>query len=94
GAEILGVADRVGSLEVGKFADFVVVDPRTPDVGPLWHPVRTYVLSMSLRNLRQVYVGGVLASENGVSTNPLAAEASARIHADLPARAATFGHPR
>lgn len=94
GAEILGVADRVGSLEVGKFADFVVVDPRTPDVGPLWHPVRTYVLSMSLRNLKQVYVGGVLASENGVSTNPLAAEASARIHADLPARAATFGHPR
>ena len=94
GAEILGVADRVGSLEVGKFADFVVVDPRTPDVGPLWHPVRTYVLSMSLRNLRQVYVGGVLASQDGVSTNPLATEASARIHTDLPARAAEFGHPR
>lgn len=94
GAEILGVADRVGSLEVGKLADFVVVDPRTPDVGPLWHPVRSYVLSMSLRNLTKVYVGGVLVSENGVSTNPLAAEASARIHADLPARAARIGHPR
>ncbi|MDQ1129876.1 amidohydrolase family protein [Microbacterium sp. SORGH_AS_0888] len=94
GAEILGVADRVGSLEVGKLADFVVVDPRTPDVGPLWHPVRSYVLSMSLRNLKKVYVGGRLVSENGVSTNPLAAEASARIHADLPAQAARFGHPR
>jgi cytosine/adenosine deaminase-related metal-dependent hydrolase len=48
-AEIMGVADRVGSLEVGKFADFVVVDPRRPDVGPLWHPVRSYVLAMSPR---------------------------------------------
>ncbi|MFT4305450.1 MAG: amidohydrolase family protein [Microbacterium sp.] len=93
-AEILGVDDRVGSLEVGKFADFVVVDPRVPDVGPLWHPVRSYVLSMSLRNLTRVYVGGRLASERGVSTNPLAAEASHRVHTDLPAHAAHVGHPR
>lgn len=93
GAEIMGVADRVGSLEVGKLADFVVVDPRTPDMGPLWHPVRTYVLSSTLRNLTRVYVGGELVSENGFSTNPLAAEASARIHADLPPLAAQFGHP-
>ncbi len=93
-AEIMGVADRVGSLEVGKFADFVVVDPRRPDVGPLWHPVRSYVLSMNLRNLVGVYVGGVLASRGGESTNPLAAEASVRVHADLPAMAARLGrHP-
>lgn len=93
-AEIMGVADRVGSLEVGKFADFVVVDPRRPDVGPLWHPVRSYVLSMSLRNLLGVYVGGELVSRAGESTNPLAAEASARIHADLPAVAERRGrHP-
>ncbi|WP_312678686.1 amidohydrolase family protein, partial [Microbacterium sp.] len=84
GAEIMGVDDRVGSLEVGKFADFVVVDPRIPDVGPLWHPVRSYVLAMSPRNLKAVYVGGRLVSENGVSTNPLAAEASAKVH-ELPA---------
>ena len=93
-AEIMGVADRVGSLEVGKFADFVVVDPRRPDVGPLWHPVRSYVLSMGLRNLTGVYVGGVLAARDGESTNPLAAEASVRVHTDLPAMAARLGrHP-
>jgi cytosine/adenosine deaminase-related metal-dependent hydrolase len=93
-AEIMGVADRVGSLEVGKFADFVVVDPRRPDVGPLWHPVRSYVLSMSLRNLIGVYVGGELVARGGESTNPLAAEASVRVHADLPAMAARLGrHP-
>ncbi|MGB4780020.1 amidohydrolase family protein [Microbacterium sp.] len=93
GAEIMGVDDRVGSLEVGKFADFVVVDPRSPDVGPLWHPVRTYVLSMSPRNLKAVYVGGVLVNAAGESTSPLAAEASAKVH-ELPAAVVPLrGHP-
>jgi len=73
-AEVLGIDAQVGSLEPGKFADFVVVEPRSPDVGPLWHPLETYVLSTSLRNLKRVYVGGMLVNENGVSTNPLAAE--------------------
>jgi hypothetical protein len=27
-AEVMGIADKVGSLEVGKFADFVVISPR------------------------------------------------------------------
>jgi 5-methylthioadenosine/S-adenosylhomocysteine deaminase len=94
GAEILGVADRVGSLEVGKFADFVVVDPRRPDVGPLWHPVRNYVLSMTPRNLKRVYVGGRLVNEDGVSTNPLAPEATERLHADLASVATRAGWPR
>ena len=92
-AEVLGVADRVGSLTPGKFADFVVVDPRHPDVGPLWHPIDNYVLSCGLRNLVGVYVGGELVNSGGVSANPLAAEASARIHERLPALAARVGWP-
>ena len=64
-AEVLGLADQVGSLQVGKWADFVVVDPRRPDTGPLWDPYGTYVLACSLRNLHQVYVGGRLVSEDG-----------------------------
>jgi len=94
GAEIMGVADRVGSLEVGKFGDFVLVDPLQPDIGPLWHPVRSYVLAMSTRNLAAVYVGGRLVSgQGGASTNPLAAEASAKIH-ELPAQVVPLrGHP-
>ena len=62
-AEILGVADRVGSLEPGKFADFLVVDPRTPDTGPVHEPVATYVLACGLRNLQQVYVAGELVAD-------------------------------
>jgi 5-methylthioadenosine/S-adenosylhomocysteine deaminase len=92
-AEVLGVADRVGSLEVGKLADFVVVDPLRPDMGPLWHPVRNYVLSTSLRNLVAVYVGGEAVARDGVSTNPLAPRAVEEVHRRMPAVAEAWGHP-
>lgn len=62
-AEVLGIADQVGTLTVGKWADFLVVDPRLPDTGPLHDPVATYVLACGLRNLQQVYVGGVKVAD-------------------------------
>jgi cytosine/adenosine deaminase-related metal-dependent hydrolase len=62
-ARILGIADQVGSLEVGKFADFLVVDPRQPDTGPVHDALATYVLACGLRNLQQVYVAGELVAE-------------------------------
>jgi 5-methylthioadenosine/S-adenosylhomocysteine deaminase len=83
-AEILGIDDRVGSLEPGKFADFVIVDPRSPDIGPLWEPVSSYVLACGLRNLKKVYVGGELRSASGDAVDPLASEASRQIHRILP----------
>lgn len=79
-AETLGVADRIGSLEVGKHADFVVVDHRAPSTGPVWDVLATYVLACGLRNLKQVYVGGRLAARDGRCTGPLAADADGELH--------------
>jgi len=62
-ADTLNIADKVGSLEPGKFADFLIVDPCDPDTGPLHDPVATYVLACGLRNLKQVYVGGKLVAD-------------------------------
>lgn len=62
-ARILGLGDQVGSLERGKFADFLLVDPRVPDTGPVHDPVGTYVLACGLRNLQGVYVGGRLMAK-------------------------------
>jgi cytosine/adenosine deaminase-related metal-dependent hydrolase len=64
-AEVMRVADRVGSLEVGKFGDVLVVDPRRRDVGPVHDPYATLVLACGQMNLDQVYVGGVLKAVRG-----------------------------
>ncbi|MGH1504177.1 MAG: amidohydrolase family protein [Acidimicrobiales bacterium] len=86
-AEALGVADRVGSLEVGKHADLLVVDPKRPDTGPVWDPVSHYVLAMTQRNLVSVWSGGVEVARDGACLDPLAERAVTELHA----RAATVG---
>ena len=90
-AEAIGVDDRVGSLEVGKAADFVVVDHRAPSTGPVWDVVATYVMACGLRNLRQVWSGGRLVSEDGRCTSPLAEQADAELHARIGAVARAAG---
>lgn len=64
-AEVLKIDDVVGSLAPGRFADFLIVDPRDPDTGPLHDPIATYVLACGVRNLKQVYVGGKLVVDHG-----------------------------
>lgn len=64
-AEVLGVGEEVGRLAVGLYADFLVVDPRDPDTGPVWDPWGTYALACGQRNLKQVWVGGCLVTQDG-----------------------------
>lgn len=82
-AEVLQIADKVGSLEPGKFADFLIVDQRDPDTGPLHDPVASYVLACGLRNLKQVYVGGKLIADGttlvGVDAPKLRQEIDTRV---------------
>ena len=58
GAECLGLADHLGSLDVGKRADFVVVDLNDPAVQPVYDPIQTMVYSASRHNVRATYIGG------------------------------------
>ncbi len=90
-AEILGIDHLVGSLSPGKFADFVVVDPSSPDIGPIWNPIASYVLACGPRNLTQVWIGGKLVSSRGSSTNTkLQDQASFELHTRLGAIAQTL----
>jgi cytosine/adenosine deaminase-related metal-dependent hydrolase len=90
-AEVLGVADRVGSLAPGRFADFLLVDPTSPDTGPIWDPYATYVLACGLRNLDEVRVGGRLVTDRGGSRNAAAATVRQELHARVIASARRAG---
>jgi cytosine/adenosine deaminase-related metal-dependent hydrolase len=58
GAEALRWADAIGSLEVGKQADLIVVDTSGPAWHPLGDPVRSLVYSGSGDSVRTVVVDG------------------------------------
>ncbi|MCC6438130.1 MAG: amidohydrolase family protein [Acidimicrobiales bacterium] len=90
-AEALGVADRIGSIEVGKLADLVVVDPTDPDTGPVWDVYAHYAFACGLRNLKTVYIGGRVASLRGRSTNPLAAQVGGELDTRVRRAAAKAG---
>jgi 5-methylthioadenosine/S-adenosylhomocysteine deaminase len=62
-ADVLGVADKLGSLEAGKMADFLVIDPRR--FGHVFDPYATLVFVTSQPDLERVYVGGELMAEHG-----------------------------
>jgi 5-methylthioadenosine/S-adenosylhomocysteine deaminase len=63
-ADVLGVADRLGSLEPGKFADFLVIDPTR--FRTVFDPYASLVFVAGERDLERVYVGGDLLVQNGV----------------------------
>jgi 5-methylthioadenosine/S-adenosylhomocysteine deaminase len=58
GAAAFGQADRIGSLEVGKKADVVLVDLDTPRAMPVHRPVSALVYNASAGEVDTVIVDG------------------------------------
>lgn len=58
GARALGLDDRLGSLEVGKLADIVLVDVRAPELTPLYDVYSHLVYAIKGGHVRTVLVGG------------------------------------
>jgi cytosine/adenosine deaminase-related metal-dependent hydrolase len=85
-ARVLGVADRVGTLREGKFADFLVVDPGNLDTGPVYDLYSTLVFACKISNLDRVYVGGDWVVERG---RPLRHEMG-RVTAEVDSRVANI----
>ncbi len=58
GARAIGLADRIGSLEVGKQADIVILDTRAPHLTPMYHPESHIVYAAGGADVRHVLVAG------------------------------------
>jgi 5-methylthioadenosine/S-adenosylhomocysteine deaminase len=73
GAQVLGIEDRVGTLEVGKEADLIVVDLTKPPMSPVvLHPARNIVANLVYAetgaDVRLTMVAGRVIYRDGVFT--------------------------
>ncbi len=66
GADVLGIGDVTGSLEVGKAADLFVYDPLKPKSAPVLDPVSSLVLSSTEGNIDTTVIAGRVVMEGGV----------------------------
>ncbi len=58
GARAVQWEDQIGSLEVGKQADLVVINPNTATMLPMHDPIANMVTSMRSHNVESVMVNG------------------------------------
>ncbi|MGD8368330.1 MAG: amidohydrolase [Desulfobacterales bacterium] len=58
GARAIGWGDEIGSVEVGKAADLIVLDTAAPHLMPMYRPVSHLVYAARGSDVRDVMVGG------------------------------------
>lgn len=63
GARAMGLGDQVGSIEVGKRADLIVVNMDAPHLTPAWDPVSTIVYAATGDDVDTVMIDGRLVMQ-------------------------------
>jgi 5-methylthioadenosine/S-adenosylhomocysteine deaminase len=84
GARTLGLESEVGSIEVGKKADLILVDRGAPHVAPDADPFSTLVYAARGSDVRTTVVDGHVLVDRGAPVRVSGAEI--RAHADEAAR--------
>ncbi|MGD2186162.1 MAG: amidohydrolase [Desulfobacterales bacterium] len=68
-ARAIGLGTHIGSLEVGKQADLIVIDTQTPHLTPIYHPESHIVYTAKSSDVRDVVVDGrVLVKDRKISS--------------------------
>jgi len=69
GAKALGLADDIGSLEIGKWADICCIDMRNVNTQPMHNVLSHIVYAMNSRQVSDVWVAGDQLVNNHQLTN-------------------------
>ena len=64
GAKALGLDNQIGSIEIGKKADLILLDHRKPQYYPRHNPVSSLVYSAQAADIRTVMVNGRILMED------------------------------
>ncbi|MCK6410082.1 TRZ/ATZ family hydrolase [Thauera sp.] len=67
GARALGMDDRIGSIETGKFADLCAIDLAPIACQPCFDPVSHLVYVCGRENVSHVWIGGETRVDKGIS---------------------------
>lgn len=68
-ARAIGMADKIGSLEAGKKADFVLIETQSVNMFPIFDPYSALVYSSNAGNVDTVYVDGKCLVRNKTLQN-------------------------
>src|SRR4029078_7904392 len=86
GAKAALMADRIGSIEVGKEADVVLFDTQRPEWQPLIKPVAHLVYSATRDSVRDVFVAG----EHVVADGSLTKIDESKLYEEVPVAVMRF----
>jgi 5-methylthioadenosine/S-adenosylhomocysteine deaminase len=88
GARVLGLDDRIGTIEIGRRADLIVVDPDRVHLTPLYDPASHLVYAADRADVRHVIVDGrVVVEDRDIKTFDLR-----RVMAEVRRLAAMVAH--
>lgn len=60
GARVIGLEDRIGTIEVGKKADIIIVDAKKPHMVPMYNPYSQLVYSAGGGDVKDVIINGAI----------------------------------
>ncbi len=74
GAKVIGLENRIGTIEPGKKADIIIVDTHSPHMTPMYNPYSQLVYSATGGDVRDVIINGNIVYRDRRFTNIDSAE--------------------
>ena len=75
----MGLEKQIGTIEIGKKADIILIDLRKPHLVPLYNPFSALVYSANGADVRDVIVNGKILMRNWTLQNLDADEIMGRV---------------